>query len=67
MVRAISLSPRERRSLAIMGWLVGLALFIRFIQVLPCCQSPPVELALRGQACDIGTAVCPRYDDCAPR
>ena len=67
MVRAISLSPRERRCLAIMGWLAGLALFVRLIQVLPCCQSPPVELALRGHACDFAAKVCPRYDDCAPR
>lgn len=68
MARAIGLTPRERRWLAIMGWLVGVALFIRFTQILPCCRPPPLELALRGgQACDSTIVACPRYDDCAPR
>ncbi|HXA40838.1 MAG TPA: hypothetical protein VNW53_17695 [Phenylobacterium sp.] len=68
MSRAISLTPRERRWLSIMGWLVGLALFVRLTQILPCCQPPPMERALRGQACDAAFAsACPRYDDCAPR
>ena len=67
MVRAISFTPRERRCLAIMGWLVGLALFVRLTQILPCCQPPSMELALRGHACEVGVTACPRYDDCAPR
>lgn len=67
MIRGIRLTLRERRWLAIMGWLVGLALFVRFTQILPCCQPPGLELALRGgAACGFGQA-CPRYDDCAPR
>jgi len=67
MVRARSLSSRARRWLAIMGWLVGLALFIRFTQILPCCQPPSFEALLRGHACEAGGGPCPRYDDCAPR
>jgi hypothetical protein len=50
-----------------MGWLVGLALFIRFTQILPCCQPPSFEALLRGHACEAGGGPCPRYDDCAPR
>lgn len=67
MAHAIRFTPRERRWLAIMGWLVGLALFVRLTEILPCCQRPPVEQALRGQACKTGLDACPRYDDCAPR
>lgn len=68
MVRAISLTPRERRWLAIMSWLVGLALFVRFAQVLPCCTPPTLDAALRRHACDAAfTTACPRYEDCAPR
>ncbi|MBS0334737.1 MAG: hypothetical protein JSS35_18355 [Proteobacteria bacterium] len=50
-----------------MGWLVGLALFVRLTQILPCCRPPPMEVALRGQACAPSQWSCPRYDDCAPR
>lgn len=67
MQRAIRLSPREQRWLAIMGWLVGLALFVRLTQILPCCQPLSLEVALRGHACDQGLSACPRYDDCALR
>jgi hypothetical protein len=68
MVRAISLTPRERRWLAIMSWLVGIALFVRFTQVLPCCAAPTLDAALRSHACDAAfTTACPRYEDCAPR
>ena len=67
MAFSITLSPRERRWLAVMGWLVGLALFVRLTQILPCCQPTPMELALRGHTCDAGQVACPRYDDCAPR
>lgn len=67
MGRALKLTPRERRWLAIMGWLVGLALFVRLTQIFPCCQPPPMETALRGQACKAGMVACPRYDNCAPR
>ena len=67
MFRAIGLTPRERRWLAVMGWLVGLALFVRLTQILPCCQQTPAEMVLRGHACDPGVTACPSYDDCAPR
>jgi hypothetical protein len=68
MVRAISLTPRERRWLSIMGWLVGLALFIRLAQILPCCAAQPLDAALRRHDCGAAfTTACPRYEDCAPR
>jgi hypothetical protein len=68
MVRAISLTPRERRWLSIMGWLVGLALFVRFAQVLPCCMPPSLDATLRRHDCGAAfTTACPRYEDCAPR
>jgi len=67
MARAIGLSPRERRWLTTMAWLVGLALFVRLTQILPCCQPKTVEVALRQHDCDTGLSACPRYDDCAPR
>lgn len=67
MSRAINLSPRERRWLSVMGWLVGLALFVRFTQILPCCQQPSFESLLRSGHCDAGVSACPRYTDCVPR
>ena len=62
----ISLTARERRWLAILSWAVAAVLFIRLIQILPCCQPPSMEAVLRGHACGVGAA-CPRYADCAPR
>jgi hypothetical protein len=50
-----------------MGWLVGLALFVRLLQVLPCCQPTPLDQVLRDHACSVGLDPCPHYDDCAPR
>ncbi|HEX3366445.1 hypothetical protein [Phenylobacterium sp.] len=51
-----------------MSWLVGIALFVRFTQVLPCCAAPTLDAALRSHACDAAfTTACPRYEDCAPR
>jgi hypothetical protein len=68
MVRAIGFTPRERRWLSIMGWLVGVALFVRFTQVLPCCAAPTLDVALRGHVCDAAlTTACPRYEDCGLR
>lgn len=67
MVRAIGFTRRERRWLAIMAWLVGVALFIRLTQILPCCQQQPMEIALRAKGACAELVACPRYDDCAPR
>jgi hypothetical protein len=66
--KATALNPREQKWLLIMGWLVGLALFVRFAQVLPCCIPPSAEAVLRSHHCDLSfAAACPSYNDCAPR
>jgi hypothetical protein len=65
---ALPLNTRERKWLSIMGWLVGLALFIRATQILPCCAAPSMDSTLRHNACESAfTTACPRYEDCAPR
>ena len=54
--------------LVALGWLVGIALFVRLTQILPCCTPPTLESALHGHNCDLAfAAACPSYDDCAPR
>jgi hypothetical protein len=52
------------------GWLVGAALFIRFLQILPCCAPTPIEVALRSHICACQASfvtACPSYEDSAPR
>jgi len=50
-----------------MGWTAGAVLFVRLMQILPCCQPPPMDEVLRAHACRPGFNPCPHYDDCAPR
>jgi hypothetical protein len=62
--------PRVRMWLTGFGWLVGAALFIRFLQILPCCAPTPVEVALRSHICACQASfvtACPTYEDSAPR
>jgi hypothetical protein len=63
------LAPRANVWLVTSGWLVGVVLFVRFAQILPCCQVPSVEAALRANICGQSLAVtpCPRYASAAPR
>jgi hypothetical protein len=62
------LAPRLNAGLVTAGWLVGLVLFIRLSQILPCCQVPPLEAALRSNICgESFVNPCPRYADAAPR
>ncbi|HZZ69619.1 MAG TPA: hypothetical protein VFE18_15720 [Phenylobacterium sp.] len=66
----LELSPRVRLWLAGLGWVVGAALFIRFAQILPCCQPTPIEMVLRSHICACETSIasaCPRYEDASPR
>ena len=56
-----------QRWTAILGSILGLVLFIRLIQILPCCQPRPIDEVLRNHACATGLNPCPHYDDCAPR
>jgi hypothetical protein len=58
---------RPERIAAILGSILGLLLFIRFLQILPCCQPTPMDQVLRSHACVAGLDPCPHYDDCAPR
>jgi hypothetical protein len=61
-------SPRVSPWLSTSGWLLGALLFIRLAQVLPCCQSPSLEVALRSHICGENVVnPCPRYEDSAPR
>jgi hypothetical protein len=60
--------PSVPKWLTASAWLVGGLLFIRLTQVLPCCQSSPIEVALRSNICGAAMPVdCPRYDTGAPR
>jgi len=61
------LLARPERVLAILGCVIGLLLFIRLLQIFPCCKPTPMEEVLRGHACVAGLDACPHYDDCAPR
>jgi len=61
------LLARPERALAILGCAIGLLLFIRLLQIFPCCQPTPMDEVLRGHACVAGLNACPHYDDCAPR
>jgi hypothetical protein len=62
------LAPRVNVWLATSGWLVGAVLFIRFAQILPCCQVPSLESALRSNICgESFVNPCPRYADATPR
>ncbi len=62
--------PRVRMWLTGLGWLVGAVLFIRFLQILPCCAPEPMEVALRSHVCACKASfvnACPTYDNAAPR
>lgn len=62
------LAPRVTLWLTTSGWLIGALLFIRFAQILPCCQVPPLETALRSSICgEAFVNPCPRYADAGPR
>jgi len=62
------LAPRVNAGLVTAGWLVGVVLFIRLSQILPCCQVPPLEAALRSNIRgETFVNPCPRYADAAPR
>jgi hypothetical protein len=58
---------RPSRWVTISGCILGLLLFVRLMQVLPCCKPTPLDEVLRGHACAAGLDPCPHYDDCAPR
>ena len=58
---------QDHRWLMTLGWLVGLILFIRWTQILPCCQPRPLDEVLRAHECRAGLDPCPHYDDCVPR
>jgi hypothetical protein len=58
---------RTNRWITILGGVSGLVLFVRLLQVLPCCQTPQLDEVLRTHACSSGLDPCPHYDDCAPR
>ena len=61
-------SPRVIPWLSTAGWLIGALLFIRFTQVLPCCRTASLEVALRGHICgETIVTPCPRYQAYAPR
>jgi len=50
------------------GWLIGAIAFVRLTQILPCCQSVPIEVSLSQHIC--GQALvsdCPRYETSALR
>ncbi len=55
------------RWITILGCVIGLVLFVRLMQVLPCCKPEPLDQVLRAHACTDGLNPCPHYDDCAPR
>jgi len=46
---------------------IGLLLFVRLLQIFPCCRPTPMDEVLRSHACVAGLNPCPHYDDCAPR
>jgi hypothetical protein len=63
----MAVAARTNRFVAIMGCVSALVLFIRLIQILPCCQTQPLDEVLRAHTCTAGLDPCPHYDDCAPR
>jgi hypothetical protein len=60
--------PRVPMWLTASAWLIGLVLFVRLTQILPCCQSTSIEVALHSNICGAALPIdCPRYDAGVPR